>query len=340
MKTMPTTTESRFRIAALLLAFVAGAPVFAQRASGPEPKAPPAGPKKPAASKPAGGQKLPGGVADDQIAALGDTEVYVRRYADTVVVRRAADKSEQVLYSNTAATRLGVGDEVEQGSSGRSDWILPGGGVVSIRGMTHGVIEALGGKRDRLSFPYANQLTVMSQTRPLVVMLAGAVRTEFLGTTIKVTESAGRYTIRNEGDTPVLVTGDIVQSREATADISARPDPKIVPKDGPGSVTLGVGEEVRVMSRRLVARGSEQLLWGALTVRHDGDVELSGDEQALIVRTTTEQPGVVSVGGVTLTTTPNDALVVRRVRPRPAGLEAPSPTESAEGEDINTETRP
>lgn len=264
------------------------------------------------------------GVASGQAVEVGGEQVYVRRTSDSVVVRFAADGSQRTLYSHDGARVLGVGDEVEQGSSGRTDWVLPGGGVVSMSSAGHGIIERLGGKRDWLNFPYVTYLTATSQSRPLGIALGPNLRASFEGTTIKVTRDAGVYTIRNEGGTPVQIAGDLVHKRDATADVSARPDPRIAPSDPIGIVTLGVAEEIRVVPRSTIERGKEVELWGDLPVRHGGAVELVPEGDALVLRgTDQEEPSRVSVGGVTLIATPNDALVVRRLRPRPAGHEAP-----------------
>lgn len=276
------------------------------------------------------------GASAQLVGSVADDQVYVRRYADTVVVRRAADGTERTLYSHDGARFLGVGDEVEQGSSGRSDWVLPGGGTVSMGSSGHGIIAGLGGKRDRLTFPHATQLSVTSQGRPLVVLLAGTVRAAFEGTTLKVTYDAGVYTVRNEGGQPILITGDLSHRRQATAPISAAPDPRVAPTDPPGSVTLGVGEELRVAARRTDPRGPQVELWGAIPVWHSGTVALEPGDDALVVRAEGPLPGDASVGGVRLVASPRDALVVRRRRPRPAGAagaeEAPPTTDTLDSE--------
>lgn len=239
-------------------------------------------------------------------------QAHVRRLSDTVAVRYGPDRIERVLYYFRPTQLVEEGGEVQQGSSGHSEILLPEGGFVSIRSWAHAVISRLHPDGDVLEFPQVTNLILRSIHRPLEIRLPSGVRVLLDGTEVRMSTDVGRVIIRNEGGRPVEVWGDMVLGREAGNPGAG---------DFQDHIILGIGEEMRLPDLQVgeEKRGAEILAWEGLIVRYDSGAyscTATPGEPLILQRPSDEEEpeSVVLVGGVRARPRGEKVLVLRSER--------------------------
>ncbi|GJM20144.1 MAG: hypothetical protein DHS20C15_00590 [Planctomycetota bacterium] len=234
-------------------------------------------------------------------------QVLVRQLAPAVTVRLGADRAERVLYYFSPTANLGQGDELEQGGAAHSSVALPEGGLVEMWASTHLVLDRLDRGGDVLRFTEVTSSTLVSASRPMVIVLPGGVRAEFQGTRVDVRLEPGMLRVRNRGETPVRLLGFLAVDREPPAE------------NGEGLLLLERGQEAELPLFRetppLPGRLADR--WSELQLRHDGGFLLEPGSGSLVLRPSPEGGPVrddISVGGVHTSLAGQRMLLVRSHR--------------------------
>lgn len=212
---------------------------------------------------------------------------FARRLHDSVAVRTGPGRTERVLYFFDPTVDLFPGDELEQGSGGLSTLVLPGGGLVELVSSGHVIVDAVSEGGDALTFPLLSRAVVVSELRPMRVVLPGGTVCAFQGTSITARVEPGRLIVRNEGLEPVEVTGMLTLL------------PGVTGGGGLSTQVLGQGEEVRLtlLSALTPALADPLLVWQGRVVRRAGDLAWSEEAEGLVVRGAAAQPGQPALAG-------------------------------------------
>jgi hypothetical protein len=203
--------------------------------------------------------------------AAAQEKVLVRRLSDVVAVREGPRSTERVLYYFNPTVELAEGDHVEQGSGGHAEIKLAGEGLVILHANAHVILQHLAAEGDVLSFATVTRAEASAGDRPLQLLLPGGTICDLLQTHVTVFAVFGRLIIRNEGSTTVRLTSDLRLDRDQASDVPV------------GRLDLARGEEVRLMlvGGDVPAVGQSVDLWGAVAVRHTGNIQILPDGDQL-----------------------------------------------------------
>jgi hypothetical protein len=300
----------------LLLCLLAASPLAAARAQAgrgapsPPPAAPQAAPQEEPQEEPEEPQEAP---APTQFPSNSPTskpdvppageQVVVWRLSDVVAVRVGPTSRERVLYYFDPSVKLAEGGHLEQGSGGHSEVTISGGGLLAMYSSGHIELVRLAPDGDVVRLPVLTRLEVRAGDRPLELQLPAGTACELApGNLLLVTTEPGRLRIRNQGDVPFGVTGDLRLSREAESSAAG------------GRIELQPGEEVFMPN--FAVGGEEGVvtdLWGTLPVRHSRGTDL--DIEGPLLRMTrapesVEATEVYSVRGVYTLSSVGSRLVI------------------------------
>jgi len=264
-------------------------------------------------------------------AAPEGEQVVAWRLSDVVAVRVGPTARERVLYYFDPTVNLAEGGHLEQGSGGHSEVTISGGGVLALHATGHIELVRLAKDGDVIRLPLVTRLEVRAGDRPLELQLPAGTACEIVpGNLLLVTAEPGRLRIRNLGDVPFAVTGDMRLSREAEQSAAG------------GRIELNAGEEVFMP---IFAVGGEEgtvtEMWGKLPVRHSRGVEL--DMAGALLRMSrapesVEATEVFSVRGVYTLASVGSRFVIHDplwVEPKP-----PAETPTEEGMEPDTYEQP